>query len=203
MGTMAIGALHATIDMPALKKLPKDPLFITDMDLENLYDQWEDADDEKLEEDELPPHKRPPAAGFKMSDDIMKDPEQLMKLSKKGKTVMTFVSIGNNPTKDETEAITQRWQVGLLNNHLKCERYVVADDRALFVFSDGTLAYDAKDFLLEQPELKEFMIDNRTWQGKAYPVEKVTPDSAKHDSNEAAQESQTSKLTRKNVKDEL
>lgn len=156
---------------PTKRKLPEDPLYITDVDLENLYDQWEDADDEKLPPDELPPHKRP-MPKFSLPDKgALNDPEKLMIASKKGKTVMAFVTIANNPTKQETEELTQRWQVGLTNSHMKCERYVIADNRAIFVFEDGILAFEAKDFFLEQPELKEYSIDNKTWQGKGYPVE--------------------------------
>lgn len=156
------------------KRLPKDPLYITDMDLENLYDQWEESDDEPLPPDELPAHKR---QGMKYStdgqnmDDLFKDPEKLMRASKKGKTVMAFATVANNPTKEETEMLTQRWQVGLTNSHMKCERFVISDDRAIFVFEDGSLAFEAKDYFLEQPELKEYAIDNKVWQGKGYPVE--------------------------------
>lgn len=159
----------------AKRKLPKDPLYITDVDLENLYDEWEDADDEKLPPDELPPHKRPaPKLNIPQNgdaNDLFKDPEKLMIASKKGKTVMAFVTIANSPTKEETDMLTQRWQVGLTNNHIKCERFVIGDDRAIFVFEDGALAFEAKNFLLEQPELKEYSIDNRSWHGKGYPVE--------------------------------
>lgn len=155
------------------KKLPKDPLYITDLDLENLYDEWEESDDEPLPPDELPAYKR---QGMKFSagesmDDLFKDPDKLMKVSKKGKTVMAFATVANNPTKEETEMLTQRWQVGLTNSHMKCERFVISDDRAIFVFEDGSLAFEAKDYFLEQPELKEYAIDNQVWQGKGYPVE--------------------------------
>lgn len=156
------------------KKLPKDPLYITEVDLENLYDEWEDSDDEPLPPDELPAHKRQgmnmPPAGENLND-LMKDPEKLMRASKKGKTVMAFVTVANNPTKQETELLTQRWQVGLTNSHMKCERFVVSDDRAIFVFEDGSLAFEAKDYFLEQAELKDYAIDNQVWQGKGYPVE--------------------------------
>lgn len=194
------------------KKLPKDPLYITDVDLENLYDEWEDADDDKLPPDELPPHKRPPPkmnlpTNGGAGDDLFKDPEKLMRASKKGKTVMAFVTVANKPTKEETETLTQRWQVGLTNNHMKCERFVVADDRAIFVFEDGSLAFEAKDFFVEQPELKEYSIDNRVWHGKGYPVEypnapkersdkqKAGVSDTKHDSNNGQQ--------KKAIKDEL
>lgn len=151
-----------------------DVQFMTEMDLEKLYDQWEESDDEKLPPDELEPHKRPqPKVKLPLSEDgtPLGSPEELMMASKKGKTVMAFVTVANNPTREDTELFTQRWQVGLVNAHMKCERFVIADDRAIFVFEDGALAYEAKDYLLEQPELKEYSIDNRVWQGKGYPVE--------------------------------
>lgn len=158
------------------KKLPKDPLYITDVDLENLYDEWEESDDEKLPPDELPPHKRPPPPMSipkegDINNDLFKDPQKLLMASKKGKTVMAFVTVANNPSKEDTELLTQRWQVGLTNMHMKCERFVVSDDRAIFVFEDGLLAFEAKEYLLSQPELKEYSIDNQSWQGKGYPVE--------------------------------
>lgn len=152
------------------KKLPKDPLYITDLDLENLYDEWEESDDEKLAPDELPAYKRPPPPLGNNKEDIFKDPEKLLIASKKGRTVMAFVTVANNPSKEDTEMLTQRWQVGLTNMHMKCERFVVSDDRAIFVFEDGSLAYEAKSYLLDQPELKEYSIDNQTWQGKGYPT---------------------------------
>lgn len=169
---------ETTTKKPAEEKkriLPKDPLYITDMDLERLYDEWEEADDEKLPPDELPPHKRPPPEvempDMEDRDALFKDPHKLMMAAKKGKTVMAFATIANNPTKQETEMLTQRWQVGLVNNHMKCERFVIANDRAIFVFEDGSMAYEAKEFFLDQPELKEYSIDNQVWHGKAFPSE--------------------------------
>lgn len=171
--------------MPGKRKLPKDPLYITELDLENLYDEWEDSDDEKLPPDELPPGKRPapmlqlPKEGESFSD----NPEKFLMASKKGQTVMAFVSVAGNPTKEDTELLTQRWQVGLVNMHMKCERFVVADDRAIFVFEDGALAFEAKDFLVDQPEVKEYTIENRSWHGKGYPVE--YPNANKSDKGES------------------
>lgn len=158
----------------APKKLPKNPLYMTDVDLENLLDQWEDADEDKLPLDELPAHKRPRASqpgAAGITDELLKDPDKLMATVKKGQPLMSFVTVGNNPSKEETEMLTQRWQVGLSNMHLKCERFVIADDRAIFMFNDGSLAFEAKEYLLAQPELKDLTIDGRVWQGKAYPVE--------------------------------
>ena len=156
---------------PPKRKLPKDPLYITDVDLENLYDQWEESDDEKLPPDELPAHKRPPPAINMAQDDLLKDPEKFMRQSKKGKTVMAFVTIANNPTREQTEALTTRWEVGLTNSHMHCKRFVVDNDRAIFVFEDGSLAFEAKDYFVDQPEVEEYSIDGRTWHGRGFPVE--------------------------------
>ncbi|VDN95058.1 unnamed protein product [Brugia pahangi] len=40
------------------KKIYNFRINITLNDLERLYDQWEENDDDELEEDELPPYKR-------------------------------------------------------------------------------------------------------------------------------------------------
>lgn len=166
----------------AKRKLPKDPLYITDLDIENLYEEWEESDDEKLPPDELPAHLRPKPQ-FKKDeyDKLMKNPDELMRASKKGQTVMAFVTVANNPSKEETELLTQRWQIGLVNMHMKCERFVISDDRAIFVFEDGSLAFEAVDYLTSQPEVKEYSIDNRSWHGKGYPVE--YPNAEKKDAN--------------------
>lgn len=186
----------------APNKLPKNPLYMTDFDLENLLDQWEDSDEEKLPLDELPAYKRPRTVGKGaggISDELLNDPDKLLATVKKGQPLMSFVTVGNNPTKEETELLTQRWQVGLSNMHLKCERFVIADDRAIFMFNDGSLAFEAKEFLLGQPELKDFTIDGRVWQGKAYPVE--YPHAAGEGANEANRQAAETKGS--GAKDEL
>ena len=42
------------------------------------------------------------------------------------------------------------WQTGLYNNHLQAEIFPIEDDRVMFMFRDGSAAWDAKDFLIEQ-----------------------------------------------------
>lgn len=174
--------------VPKPKILPKDPLYMTEMDVERLYEQWEDTDDDKLPPDELPQHKRPkPQISESMltGDGAIKNPEMMMKMSKKGKTLMTFVTVDGKPSKKETEILTERWQVGLTNNHLRCERFVIADDRAIFVFEDGSLAFEAVDFLTSQPELKEYSIDNRPYPGKAYQRRKAAENKANNEKKSA------------------
>jgi hypothetical protein len=45
-------------------------------------------------------------------------------------------------------------------------RYLVADDRAIFMFKDGSQAWTAKEFLLEQEELKDVQLESQTYTGK-------------------------------------
>lgn len=96
----------------------------------------------------------------------MSDPENLLKLTKKGKTLMTFVSVMGNPTRDESETITKLWQTSLWNNHIQAERYMVDDNRAIFMFKDGAQAWEAKDFLVEQEQCESVTIENKVYNGK-------------------------------------
>ena len=43
------------------------------------------------------------------------NPEKLMKMAKKGHTLMMFATVSGNPTRRETEEITQIWWGGLKN----------------------------------------------------------------------------------------
>lgn len=45
-----------------------------------------------------------------------------MKLTKKGRTLMTFVKVSGNPTRQQTEELTKVWQTSLWNNHIPVER---------------------------------------------------------------------------------
>ncbi|KAI5698345.1 hypothetical protein M8J76_014295 [Diaphorina citri] len=143
----------------------KDLSFYNDADLERLFDQWEE-DEEPLEPDELPEHLRPapPIDISKFKDNP--DPESLLKLSKKGRTLMVFVSVDGDPTRDEAESITKLWQTSLFNSHIQAERYMVEDSRAIFLFKDGSQAWDAKDYLVQQERCKSVTIENKVYPGK-------------------------------------
>lgn len=52
-----------------------------------------------------------------------------------------------------------------------CNRYMVDDDRAIFMFKDGAMAWDAKDFLVQQDQCKEVTIENKPYYGKNYSPE--------------------------------
>lgn len=49
-------------------------------------------------------------------------PDEIMKLTKKGKTVMMFVNLNGSPNRQETEELTSLWQGALRNNHIQAER---------------------------------------------------------------------------------
>ena len=69
----------------------------SDADLERLYEQWEE-DDEPLPVDELPEwDPRRPQPEFDMNSmKQFKNPEEFLKVSKKGKTLMIFVKVQLN-----------------------------------------------------------------------------------------------------------
>ncbi|XP_023292588.2 LDLR chaperone boca [Lucilia cuprina] len=141
----------------------KDIRDFNDADLERLLDQWEE-DEEPLEPDELPEHLRPQPQ-IDLSKLNSANPEELLKASKKGRTLMTFVSVDGNPTREEAETITKLWQTSLWNNHIQAERYMVDDNRAIFMFKDGSQAWDAKDFLIQQERCQGVTIENKEYPG--------------------------------------
>ncbi|XP_054168462.1 LDLR chaperone boca-like [Oppia nitens] len=142
----------------------KDIRDYNDADIERLYDQWEE-DEELLENDELPEHLRE-APKLDMSSADLSNPESLLKISKKGKTLMTFVTVRGDSSREETERVTALWQTSLQNSHIIAERFIIADNRAIFMFKDGTQAWDAKDFFIEQELCEEVTIENKPYYGK-------------------------------------
>lgn len=149
-------------------KIGKNVMDYTEADLHKLLDQWEENDEDIEEEDRYDdndPRKPPlPGGGFDPQQ-FKNDPMALLKASKKGKVIMMFVSVAGNPSKKETEQITARWQTSLFNAQFQIERYIVADDRALFMLKDGSLAWDVKDFLITQPDCKLVEFDNQQFPG--------------------------------------
>uniref|UniRef100_A0A8R1HRC0 LDLR chaperone MESD n=1 Tax=Caenorhabditis japonica TaxID=281687 RepID=A0A8R1HRC0_CAEJA len=164
------------IGWAAEKVRKKDLTSYTDADLERLYDEWEENDDEELEEDEKPEHKRKPAAA-KLDLDSMKakakNPEDLIAMSKKGQTLMLFVGVVDpaNPKKKDirpfTEKWTSLWQSQLYNNHVDLQVFVIDDNRAIFMFKDGEQAFEAKKFLLKQEYVSEVTIEGQSFDGPA------------------------------------
>lgn len=86
--------------------------------------------------DELPDwDPRKPKPQLDLSDmSKFKEAEDFLKMSKKGQSVMMFVSVSGNPTRREAEELTGIWQTGLWNTHIHVERFMIEDHRALFLF---------------------------------------------------------------------
>lgn len=80
-------------------------------------------EDEEKDPDDLMEHERPaPKIDFSKMDPS--NPESILQMSKKGKTLMMFVTVSEDPTKEEAETITQRWQDQLFNANYQIQRYL-------------------------------------------------------------------------------
>lgn len=142
----------------------KDIRDYTDADMERLFDQWEEADEDELEEDELPEWKRePPKVDISKLDPS--NPAELLKATKKGRTLMMFATVSGDPTEEESEKISMLWQSQMFNAHIELQRYVVGPNRILFMMKDGAKAWEVKDFLVKQERCEEVTIENQNFPG--------------------------------------
>ncbi|KAK2581330.1 hypothetical protein KPH14_008103 [Odynerus spinipes] len=139
----------------------KDIRDMTDADLENLLDQWEE-NEEPLPPDELPEHLRP-SPKIDLSQLDVSNPDNVLKMTKKGKGVMMFVDVKEDVSTDQAETIMRIWQSSLQNNHIIAERYPIDTKRSVFLFREGSQAVDAKNYLLEQPELSHVTLEGQTY----------------------------------------
>ncbi|XP_033339299.2 LDLR chaperone boca [Megalopta genalis] len=156
--------VNATNNVKSEKKKSwkdKDIRDMTDADLEHLLDQWEE-NDEPLEPDELPEHLRPsPKVDISQLD--MSNPDNVLKMTKRGKGVMMFVDINEDVSTEEADVIMKIWQTSLQNNHIIAERYLIDQKRCVFLFREGSQAVDAKNYLLQQPELSHVTLEGQVY----------------------------------------
>jgi len=101
-----------------------------------------------------------------MSKLDMSNPEALLQETKKGRTVMMFVTVSGDPTKEQAEEISKLWQTSLWNNHIQAERYMIDTNRAIFMFKDGAQSWQAKDFLIDQERCESVTLENKQYEGK-------------------------------------
>jgi len=139
----------------------KDIRDMTDADMEHLLEQWEE-NDEPLEPDELPEHLRP-ISKIDVSKLDIKNPESMMRVTKKGKSVMMFIDLQSNVSEEQADIVTRIWQTGLQNNHITVERYPIENKRYIFMFHDGSLALEGKNYLLQHPEVAYVTLDGQTY----------------------------------------
>jgi len=182
----------------------KDIRDYSDADLERLSEQW-DEDDEPLPLDELPEwDPRKPQPKVDLSDpELLKNPEALLQATKKGKTLMVFVKVAGNPSKDEAETITSIWQTGMWNSHIHCDRYPLDDNRYIFMFKDGAVAWEAKDFLIEQDKCLEVTIEQKVYHGKHTEAYKKEQDEASKTKSKKSSNKNSKKKKGMAKKDEL
>lgn len=106
---------------------------------------------------------------------------------------MTFVQVSGEPTRHEAEELTKLWQSALWNNHIQAERsfifsyynnadvqlkltfqylfyrFMVDDNRAIFMYKDGAQAWEAKNYLIEQDRCFSVTVENKVYPGKGNP----------------------------------
>lgn len=86
---------------------------------------------------------------------------------------MLFVGIVDPSRPDSTEIReftekwTSLWQSQLYNNHVDLQVFVIDDNRAIFMFKDGSQAFEAKKFLLKQEFVSEVTIEGQVFEGPA------------------------------------
>ncbi|XP_066492176.1 LRP chaperone MESD [Tiliqua scincoides] len=141
----------------------KDIRDYNDADMARLLEQWEKDDD--IEEGDLPEHKRPSAPVDFSKIDPSK-PESILKMTKKGKTLMMFVTVSGDPTEKETEQITNLWQGSLFNANYDVQRFIVGPNRAIFMLRDGSYAWEIKDFLINQERCLDVTVEGQVYPGK-------------------------------------
>ncbi|XP_034082888.1 LRP chaperone MESD [Gymnodraco acuticeps] len=145
-------------------KKKKDIRDYNDADMARLLEQWEEDDD--IEEGDLPEHKRsPPPIDFSKLDPSK--PQELLKMSKKGKTLMVFATVSGEPTEKETEELTGLWQGSLFNANYDIQRFVVGSNRVIFMLRDGSYAWEVKDFLISQERCADVTVEGQVFPGKA------------------------------------
>ena len=106
----------------------------SESDFDLLYDQWEENDDEKIPNDELPygHPDRPDYSNIKMEDFDFKDPSSVKKFSNMKKNIFVIATLTGNPSREETEEISGLWMQGLFNNHIDLQRFILEDDQVMF-----------------------------------------------------------------------
>nr|XP_039265188.1 LRP chaperone MESD-like [Styela clava] len=144
----------------------KDPRDYTDADIYKLEEEW--TEDGDIDEGDLPEHLRK-AEPVDFSKLNTEDPESVIKMTKRHKTLMMFATVSGDPSQDETEDITTLWQNSLYNANIEITRFVISPNRILIKLVDGSYAYEIKDFLVQQERCESVTIEGKTYPGKGSP----------------------------------
>lgn len=154
----------------AAAKKKKDIRDFNDADMARLLEQWERDDD--IEEGDKPEHLRqgPPIDLSKLDPS---NPAEMLKATKKGRTLMLFVTVSGDPSEKEAEEITGLWQGSLFNANYDVQRFMVGPDRAIFMLKDGSLAWEMKDYLVAQERCADVTVEGQVFQGRGAPSKDV------------------------------
>ena len=173
----------------------KDIRDFSDADLERLLDQWEE-DEDPIPADELPEgHPDRPVAPVDFTKLDMNNHEEVMKATKKGKTVMLFAKINKFKSREETEEISSLWQTGMYNAHIQGERFLIEDNRVMFSFRNGAYAWEAKDFLIEQERVEDVQLEQKTYKGRY--AEEESSDAERYEKKQKAKKDKKKKKEKK------
>ncbi|XP_075063896.1 LRP chaperone MESD [Mixophyes fleayi] len=177
------------------KKKKKDIRDYNDADMARLLEQWEEDDD--IEEGDLPEHKRKPSpVDFSKIDPS--NPENLLQMTKKGKTLMIFATVSGNPTEKETEEITSLWQGSLFNANYDIQRFLVGPNRVIFMLKDGGYAWEVKDFLVKQDRCADVTLEGQVYPGKGGDGSPKTPNHSKQDKKKKSDSKKSKSSTKTN-----
>ena len=80
---------------------------------------------------------------------------------------------------------------------------MIEDDRAIFMFKDGSLAWEAKDYLLEQERCLEVQLEQKTYHGYHTPEGKKEKAEQDKKSKKSSETKNKKKKNKKKKKDEL
>ncbi|XP_044139168.1 LRP chaperone MESD [Bufo gargarizans] len=177
------------------KRKKKDVRDYNDADMARLLEQWEKDDD--IEEGDLPEHQRKPApVDFSKLDP--KNPESILQVTKKGKTIMIFATVSGNPTEKDTEEITSLWQGSLFNANYDIQRFIVGPNRVIFMLRDGGYAWEVKDFLVGQDRCADVTLEGQVYPGKGADGSTKTKNQSKPEKNKKSDSKKSKSSTETN-----
>ncbi|XP_004348945.1 hypothetical protein CAOG_02195 [Capsaspora owczarzaki ATCC 30864] len=106
------------------------------------------------------------AAGPGMASRVQDvETEQILRQSKKNQAVMVAVRTVGPQTTREMDDLMARWQLSLKNAHIDSQRYTIKVGHGVLMILDGYHAWDARDYLVQQPELDECSFESRQYKG--------------------------------------
>ncbi|XP_067938583.1 LDLR chaperone boca-like [Watersipora subatra] len=178
----------------------KDILDYSDADVEKLFDQWEE-DEEELPVDELPPwEKEPPPINMQKVN--LRDKDSILREGKRHRTLMMFATVAGNPTRKETEKVSARWESSLFNANIQMKRYVIEDDKILIQIDDGSDAVQIRDFLLMQEDCLEVTVDSKSYDGAGKKAIDKNKPLTKEEAREKKKKEAEAKAEREKIKAE-